>query len=50
MSKIKKVLQKLAENDKGSFKTVHDHEVIIGRLANYLKDNNIQVRCRSRKM
>lgn len=44
MSNIKKVLQQLARNAKGSFKTVHDREVIIGWLANYLKDNNIQVK------
>lgn len=44
MSNIKKVLQQLARNVKGSFKTVHDREVIIGRLADYLKNYNIQVK------
>ena len=41
---IKHSLQQLARQAKGSFKTVHDREVIIKRLTNYLKDNNIQVR------
>ncbi|MFD1261643.1 integrase domain-containing protein [Entomomonas asaccharolytica] len=42
--KIKRTLQQLARQAKGSFKTVHDREVIVKRLADYLQANNIQIK------
>lgn len=41
---IKKSLEQLARQAKGSFKTVHDRVVIVKRFDNYLKDNNIQIK------
>lgn len=42
--KIKRELQQLARQAKGSFKTIHDREVIVKRFADYLQTNNIQIK------